>query len=114
MMLNQRRVRGIQVLLLGGALVWMFGSTAIAQDVAGLYKQKCSACHGADGSGNTAVGKSMHLRELGSADVQKESDAELTAMITDGKGAMPAYKDKLTADQIKQLVAFIRHFAKKE
>ena len=34
-------------------------------------------------------------------------------MITTGKGAMPAYKGKLTDDQIKQLVGYIRELAKK-
>jgi mono/diheme cytochrome c family protein len=82
-------------------------------DGAAQFKAKCVACHGADGSGNTAVGKSMKVRDLGSPDVQKQTDEELTAIITGGKGAMPSYKDKLTADQIKQLVAFIRQLAKK-
>ncbi|HUA00471.1 MAG TPA: cytochrome c [Candidatus Aquilonibacter sp.] len=82
-------------------------------DGASLFKSKCAACHGADGSGNTAVGKSLKLKDMASADVQKQTDADLTAMITNGKGAMPSYKDKLTADQIKQVVAFIRSLAKK-
>jgi len=55
----------------------------------------------------------MKLRDLRSADVQKQTDEELTAWIANGKGAMPAYKDKLTSDQIKQLVEFIRQLAKK-
>ena len=49
-----------------------------------------------------------------SAEVQKLSDAELTGIIKDGKGAqMPAFKDKLTDDQIKQLVSYIREFNKR-
>lgn len=96
------------------ALSLLFISPAQAQDAATLFKSKCAACHGADGSGNTAVGKSMKLRDLRSADVQKETDEELTAMITNGKGAMPAYKDKLSGDQIKQLVGFLRDLAKKK
>jgi mono/diheme cytochrome c family protein len=50
----------------------------------------------------------MKLRSLGSADVQKTADADLTKVITDGKGKMPAYKGKLSADEIKALVAYIR------
>jgi cytochrome c6 len=82
-------------------------------DAASLFKAKCAACHAADGSGNTAVGKSMKIRDFHSADVQKQTDAELTDMITAGKGAMPAYKGKLADDQIKQLVGYIRELAKK-
>jgi cytochrome c6 len=78
-----------------------------------LFKSKCAVCHGADGTGNTAVGKSLHIRDLASADVQKQTDAELTAIITIGKGGMPAYKDKLTGDQIKDLVGFVRELGKK-
>jgi hypothetical protein len=54
------------------------------------------------------VGKSMKIRDFHSADVQKQTDAQLTDMITTGKGAIPAYKGKLAEDQIKQLVAYIR------
>lgn len=82
-------------------------------DAAVVYKSKCAACHGADGSASTGVGKSMKLRDLGSADVQKQTDAELTAIIANGKAAMPAFKSKLTDDQIKGQVSFIRSLAKK-
>jgi mono/diheme cytochrome c family protein len=40
------------------------------------------------------------------------SDAELTAITTDGKGKMPAYGKSLKPDQIKDLVAYIRSLAK--
>jgi cytochrome c6 len=95
-------------LLLSSTPLWAQGEGAT------LFKSKCVVCHGADGSGNTAVGKSMHIRDLASADVQKQTDAELTAMITNGKGGMPSYKDKLSGDQIKDLVGFIRELAKKK
>jgi len=41
------------------------------------------------------------------------SDAELTAVIGDGKGAMPAYGKSLKPDQVKDLLAYIRSFGKK-
>lgn len=91
----------------------LIAAPVFGQEGANLYKARCAGCHGADGSGDTAIGKSMHMRALGSADVQKMSDAELTAMITDGKGAMPAYKDKLSGAQIKDLVGYIRELGKK-
>ena len=79
-----------------------------AADGAAVYKAKCASCHGPDGKGETAIGKSMKLRGLGSADVQKITDADLTKVISDGKGKMPAYKGKLSADEIKALVTYIR------
>lgn len=80
---------------------------------AALYKTKCAACHGADGKGDTAVGKADKIRDLSSADVQQQSDADLTAVITAGKGKMPAYGKSLKPDQVKDLVAYIRSLGKK-
>jgi mono/diheme cytochrome c family protein len=82
-------------------------STLLA-DGAAVYKAKCVACHGVDGSGNTTVGKNLKLRPFSSAEVQKNTDAELTKVITDGKGKMPAYGKKLTAEEIQSLVAVVR------
>ncbi|HUC55631.1 MAG TPA: c-type cytochrome [Candidatus Cybelea sp.] len=77
------------------------------------YKAKCAACHGPDGKGATSVGKMMKAGDFASEDVQKMSDADLTAAITSGKGKMPAYKT-LTPDQVKDLVGYVRSFGKKK
>lgn len=69
-----------------------------------LYKTKCAACHGADGKGETAIGKANKLQDLGSADVQKQSDTQLTEIITNGKNKMPAYGKSMKPEQIKDLV----------
>jgi cytochrome c6 len=86
-----------------------------AQDAPTLFKSKCAACPGADGGGNTTMGKSLGAKDLASADVQTQTDAQLTDSITNGMngGKMPAYKGKLTDNQIKGLVAYIRSLAKK-
>jgi mono/diheme cytochrome c family protein len=62
--------------------------------------------HGADGKGKGA------LKDLGSPDVQKMSDADLSGIITNGKGKMPPYKS-MSADQVKDMVSYIRSLAKK-
>ena len=77
-----------------------------------LFKAKCAACHGPDGAGQTAMGKNLKLRDLGSADVQKLSDGELNTIIDKGKGKMPAYGGKLSSTQIDDLVKFIRSLKK--
>ncbi len=89
-------------------------AAATAEDGAALFKAKCAACHGQDGSGNTTIGKKSGLRDLGSAAVQKQTDAELSAIIADGKGKPAhAFKKKgMTDDQIKALVAHIRSLKK--
>ena len=78
-----------------------------------LYKSKCAACHGADGKGETAIGKANKMRDLGSADIQKQSDEDLQEIISKGKGKMPAYGKSLKPEQIKDLVTYIRGFGKK-
>jgi mono/diheme cytochrome c family protein len=96
------------------ATLLLSSAPVLAQnDAASLFKGKCAACHGADGSGNTTVGKSMKIRDFHSPDVQKQTDPQLTDMITNGKGAMPSYKGKLTDDQIKELVGYVRELTKK-
>jgi mono/diheme cytochrome c family protein len=90
--------------------VCLFSVPANADVAAGeaTYKAKCAGCHGADGKGKDA----MKTKDLASADVQKMSDADLSGVITNGKlPKMPPYKS-LTADQVKDLVAYIRSLKK--
>jgi mono/diheme cytochrome c family protein len=77
------------------------------------YKAKCAMCHGPDGKGETATGKTMKVKDFASEEVQKMSDADLSDAISKGKGKMPAYKT-LTPDQVKDLVGYIRAFGKKK
>jgi cytochrome c6 len=89
-------------------LVAALPAFAAGPDGAALYKAKCVSCHGADGSGQTPVGKSMKLRDLRSPEVQKQTDIELTKLISGGKGKMPAYGQKLTTAEIQSVIAYIR------
>lgn len=84
----------------------------LADAGADTFKAKCAACHGAAGAGDTTMGKHMNLRDLGSADVQKQTDSELTAIVSTGKNKMPAYGAKLSKEQIGDLVKFIRSLKK--
>jgi len=113
----QTKRNGISRMVFMSALfgaVFFLSLPSHAQDAgAALYKAKCAACHGADGKGGTSMGKANKLRDLASADVQKQSDAELTTIIESGKGKMPAYGKSLKPDQVKELVTYIRSLAKK-
>jgi mono/diheme cytochrome c family protein len=93
------------------ALALVFSSYSFA-DGAADFKAKCAMCHGANGSGDTVIGKNMKLKDLGSADVQKQSDDELTTIVTKGKGKMPPSEGKLSKDQISDVVKFIRSLKK--
>lgn len=85
-----------------------------ADDAASLYKAKCASCHAPDGSGSSPTGKTLKVPDLRSDEVQKKTDAQLIEITAAGKGKMPAYKDKLTNAQIKDLVAYTRNLAKKK
>lgn len=87
--------------------------SAAASSGADTYKAKCAMCHGPDGAGNTPVGQRMKIRDLRSSDVQKQTDDELAAIITNGKSPMPAYGKSLASADIRQLVAYLRSIAAK-
>ena len=89
--------------------VYALTTCAYAQDdVAALYKSKCQVCHGPDGKGDTPAGKKVGARDFHSPEVAEMSDAELIAIVKKGKDKMPGYDGKLTDDQIKALVKYIR------
>lgn len=96
------------------AVAGMMAAPARAQETGeSLFKAKCAMCHGTDGSGKTAMGEKMKIRDLHSADVQKQTEDELHTIIAKGKNKMPTYEAKLSKEQIDKLVAHIRTFGKK-
>jgi cytochrome c6 len=93
-------------------LVALLPMAVYAADGKALYKAKCANCHAEDGSGQSPMGKKMNLRDLGSKEVQAQTDKELYAWTADGKGKMPAYKSKLSDEEINALVAHMRTMKK--
>lgn len=102
--------RGLLLAIVASGLVlW---SNPAAADAAATYKAKCAMCHGADGKGDTPVGKKMGVHDFASPEVQKASDADLTEILTKGKNKMPAYGGKLSDAEIKDLVGYVRQLGK--
>lgn len=88
-----------------------------AAPVAENWENLCQKCHGADGKGQTKSGKKLQLRDYTDAKVQAElKDDEMAKAIADGvtdkngKEKMKAYKDEISAQEITELVAYIRKF----
>ena len=102
----------LSLLAMGLVLVWAGPSWAEGAGET-LFKAKCAACHGPDGKGETAMGKALKVRDLGSTAVQGQSDAQLTEIVTKGKNKMPPFDGKLSKEQIGQLVAYVRELGKK-
>jgi cytochrome c6 len=98
--------------VVAGLTAGLLMTYAQAQDAAATYKGKCAVCHGADGKGSP-MGIKLGASDLTSADVQQQTDTQLTGVITKGKGKMPGFEDRLKDTEIKDLVAFIRTLAKK-
>ena len=99
------------VTLLAGGLVAVCSSAAVAQDAAATYKAKCSMCHGVRDGADGKGGK-MGTRDFASPEVKAETDAQLTDIVTKGKGKMPSYSGKLSDADINGLVTYIRGLAK--
>jgi cytochrome c2 len=91
--------------------VFAGGDAAAGKDV---FMKRCAACHGQDGNGKEAVAKMMKVTipALPSKEVQALSDADLTKVITEGKGKMMAVKG-LSAAEVTDVIAFIRSIATK-
>ncbi len=102
-------VLGVVVSMSLPAVAQAKGATGAGQEV---YNGKCKMCHGADGKGDTPMGKNMKLKDLSSSDVQGMHDSELKSLIENGKGKMPAYKGKLTDKQIDDVIVYLRSFKK--
>jgi len=89
-----------------------------AADAKANWDNNCAQCHGAAGKGDTKMGKMLNAADL--TDPKKQAsftDAQATTAIKDGvkqngKTTMKAFSGKLTDDEIKALVAYVRALKK--
>ncbi len=77
-----------------------------------IYTDSCAKCHQDNGAGGKVVidGKTLKAASLISARSKKDDDAEIIENIKEGipDEGMPAFKDRLSDEQIKDLVKYIR------
>jgi len=77
-----------------------------------LYAAKCTICHKDTGQGGkvTVEGKNLKPADLTSEKMKARSDDKMVAGISEGApdDGMPAFEDKLTKDQIKSIVKYVR------
>jgi cytochrome c6 len=97
-------------------LLSLASGVALAAPAAENWDNLCASCHGSDGKGQTKQGKKLKLRDYTTAPVQAElKDEEMLKAITggikeNGKDRMKSFKEEISADEIKDLVAYIRKF----
>ena len=81
----------------------------------GVWDKQCKKCHAEDGSGQTALGKKLKIKDYtDAASLAEFSDEDLFKMTKDGvEGTkMSGYGKKLSDDEIKALVGYMRAMAK--
>jgi mono/diheme cytochrome c family protein len=92
--------------------------SARAADPKTNWDNNCAQCHGKDGKADTKMGKTLSAKDLTDPKVQSEfTDAKATQSIKEGvkqngKTTMKAFGGKLTDDEIKALVAYVRTLKK--
>ena len=99
-------------LLLSGLLVAGLAAAADATAGKAVYDRACKSCHGADGTPNDKIAKSMkvEMKHLGAKEVQAQSDAQLKKVLVEGVGKMKPVKSAVAdADSV---VAFMRTLKK--
>ncbi|MEO8604744.1 MAG: cytochrome c [bacterium] len=102
-----------RAMIAAAALVFFGTSIAAASDGATIYKAQCAKCHGDSGKADTPVGKAMKVPALaGDANVQKMSDADISARITGNAKHPPAIKG-LSADDATVVAAYVKQLAGK-
>lgn len=100
------------------ALATLAGSAAAQQptDVAQLYARTCASCHGANGTPSPQMVQAMGAIPdfADRRAIAARPDSVLRAVITSGKGRlMPAYRTRLTPEQIQALVGYIRTLSRR-
>ena len=90
------------------------GSSATSDQFAsvrGIYEKECKGCHGETGTGGPVKqkdGTTLKVPSLREGRAARHEDAEFMKQITKGGDGMPAFDQKLTADQMNDLIKMIR------
>ena len=107
-----------KILILGLAMVATAALSASAADAKAIYEKDCAKCHGADGKGDTKMGKKAGAKDYTDPKVQDAmKDGEMAKAIKEGVKdgdtvKMKGYADTLSDDEVKALVAYVRTFKK--
>ena len=75
------------------------------------YAKNCAECHGTDGRAKTPKGRRLAATDFTTKDWNAD-EARGIRIITKGKSDMPSFKDKLTADEIREVFGYVVAFRK--
>lgn len=77
-----------------------------------LFEHNCTQCHGRRGEGRQVEDKFVPSLRRGR--IVSYSDEKITTQITYGGGGMPPFRFMLRAEEIKNIVRYIRDMQKEE
>lgn len=109
-------IMGVATLLSVAGAAWV--APAFGADLAKgkkVYTDKCLKCHGEKGRGDGPKAEDLEKKPADYTDkakMAKFTDADLKKAVKEGKKPMPAFGKKLTDEQIDDVTAYIRTFAK--
>ena len=107
-----KKLLTLTVVILAG-----MAGTARAADAKATYEKDCAKCHGADGKGDTKMGKKLGAKDYTDAKVQTEmkDDKAFKAIkegLKDGDKTLMKPTEGVTDDEIRALVKHMRSFKK--
>lgn len=74
-----------------------------------IFQRRCALCHGEDAKANTPTGERLGVRDLTEENWQKVTkDEEILKILRQGKEKMPAFGRTLSAQDLSDLLAYIR------
>ena len=77
----------------------------------GTFAKDCQLCHGPDGRGGPVKledGTKLRVPSLREGHALRHPDSDFLKQIKEGGDGMPAFKDKLSQQQIDEMIRFIR------
>ena len=80
-------------------------------EVRGIYAKDCQNCHAAGGTGGPVKledGKTLKVPSFRAGHALRHADSDFRRQIMEGGDGMPAFKDKLTPQQIDEMIRFVR------
>ena len=111
------KIKRLLVTALVACLLSTSISLAASAPASENWENHCAKCHGADGKGQTKVGKKLRLKDYSDAKVQAEmTNEDMDRVINDGvqdadgKEKMKGFAAEFSINEINALIDYIRKF----